>query len=46
MSMSIAGWAKRSFINGIRLCPPAKNFASSPYCPMSEIASAAEDARL
>jgi hypothetical protein len=46
MSINMLGCAKRSFINGMRLCPPAKNLASSPYCPTSEIASAADDARL
>jgi hypothetical protein len=46
MSMRTAGWARRSFIMGSSEWPPARNFASSPYWPMSEIASAAEPARL
>ena len=33
-------------MSGIKLWPPAKNFASSPCWLMSEIASAAELARL
>jgi hypothetical protein len=33
-------------MSGIKLWPPAKSFASSPYSPMSEMASAADDARL
>ena len=30
MSISVSGWASRSFIIGIRLCPPARMRASGP----------------
>src|SRR6266699_5295799 len=30
MSTSVSGWARRSFIIGIRLCPPASTLASGP----------------
>ena len=30
MSTSVSGWASRSFIIGIRLCPPARIRASGP----------------
>jgi len=46
MSTNTVGCASRNFMSGIKLCPPAKNLASSPYWPMSEIASSAEPARL
>src|SRR5215469_5260102 len=31
MSISVSGWARRSFIIGIRLWPPARIRASGPY---------------
>ena len=31
MSIRVSGWARRSFIIGIRLCPPASTRASGPY---------------
>ena len=34
MSTSTLGWARRSFISGSRLWPPARNLASSPCWPM------------
>ena len=45
MSMSTLGWARRSFISGSRLCPPARNLASSPCSPIRLIASSADPAR-
>ena len=44
MSTSTDGWARRSFISGSRLWPPARNLASSPCSPMRLIASSAEPA--
>src|SRR5438093_374660 len=40
MSMRTAGWARRNFISGIRLCPPARIFPSPPAFPRSAIACA------
>ena len=37
MSTSTLGEARRSFISGRRLWPPARNLASSPCSPMSAI---------
>src|SRR5215469_13834553 len=31
MSIRVSGWARRSFIFGMRLCPPARIRASGPY---------------
>src|SRR5262245_15742625 len=31
MSIRVSGWTSRSFIIGIRLCPPARIRASGPY---------------
>ena len=45
MSMSTDGWARRNFISGSRLCPPARNLASSPCWPARLTASSALDAR-
>ncbi|HSF47499.1 MAG TPA: hypothetical protein VLA73_03980 [Burkholderiales bacterium] len=42
MSINQRGLARRSFINGIRLCPPAKSFASSPQEESILIASSME----
>ena len=42
MSTISAERAKRSFINGTRLWPPASTFASSPPSCSKEIASAIE----
>src|SRR5262245_10536748 len=39
MSMSAFGWARRRFMMGSRLWPPARIFASPPYCVSSERAS-------
>jgi hypothetical protein len=36
------GWAKRSFIMGIRLCPPAKARPSSPCSPSNSMASSTD----
>ena len=44
MSTSSAGEASRSFISGIRLCPPASTFASS-FPARSDTASCTEPAR-
>src|SRR5713101_4249769 len=38
-SIRCPGCARRNFIVGNRLCPPASNLASSPYCCRSAIAS-------
>ena len=35
MSTSTSGCARRSFIIGIRLCPPARTRASGPYLASS-----------
>ena len=45
MSISTLGWARRSFIIGSRLWPPAMNLASSPCWPTRLIASSADSAR-
>src|SRR5450631_2613984 len=42
MSIRTAGRASRKFIVGIRLCPPARNFASSPCSALSASACASE----
>jgi hypothetical protein len=39
MSTRVPGAAKRSFMSGIRLWPPASTFASSPRCASSASAS-------
>src|SRR5215831_6741436 len=39
MSIRYAGRASRSFIMGMRLCPPLRIFASSPCCSSRAIAS-------
>src|SRR5271170_3500280 len=39
MSMRYPGLASLNFIMGIRLCPPLKILASSPYCCRKAIAS-------
>ena len=41
-SMSTAGWASRKFIAGTRLCPPARNRASSPCSALSASASSTD----
>src|SRR3984893_16233953 len=46
MSIRIAGRARRKFIVGIRLCPPARNFASSPCSDLSASACASEAAAI
>ena len=38
MSTSISGWASRSFIIGIRLCPPATSRVSGPCRASSAMA--------
>src|SRR5215510_16268277 len=45
MSTSTAGRIKRRFIWAIRLCPPARTLASSPYLASSASASSSLDAR-
>src|SRR5262249_48820536 len=44
MSMRVSGWAIRSFIIGIRLCPPARIRASGPYLASRRSACATLDA--
>jgi len=46
MSMRTAGCANRKFIAGIKLCPPARNFASSPYSALSVSACSSEVAAI
>ena len=41
----VLGFAKRSFISGIRLCPPASSLASSPSWASMVAASFSELAR-
>src|SRR5260370_37071247 len=45
MSMSAVGRARRIFIKGMRLCPPASTRDSSPNCCKSLEASASDFAR-
>src|SRR5208282_1383609 len=45
ISTRCAGCASRSFIIGIRLCPPASSFPSSPNCWSIESASLTDEAR-
>ena len=45
MSIRWAGAASRSFMTGIRLCPPASTFASSPCSASSWRASSSESGR-
>ena len=43
MSISVPGWLRRSFMTGIRLCPPAINFPS-PFAARNFVSASSTDA--